>query len=172
MRANVLKMIRCRLLPSLFRPAPAQPFQPAARLPPARSGVLRKREYSLRVLTVKVVVAPGRCAAALRPNSLRRRTDSGDTYSQVLVEHDGRPCRARREPRRVEVGAGRREAVGVLTPRTQPLQHAAIIHIYTLHVQCRACRSSLICKRFSACRVWSRRHESGTRLALTYTHSH
>ena len=37
-------------------------------------------------------------------------------YAQVLVEHDGRPGRARREPRRVEVGADRRHAVGALQP--------------------------------------------------------
>jgi hypothetical protein len=54
---------------------------------------------------------PGRCAApklSATADGLRRYCE----YSQVLVEHNGRPGRARREPRRVEVGAQRCHPVG------------------------------------------------------------
>ncbi len=56
---------------------------------------------------------PVRCAApklSATADGLGRYCE----YSQVLVEHDGRPSPARREPRRMEVGAERRKAVGAL----------------------------------------------------------
>jgi hypothetical protein len=57
---------------------------------------------------------PVRCAApklSATADGLGRDCEYCE-YSQVLVEHDGRPGQARREPRRVEVGANRRHAVG------------------------------------------------------------
>ncbi len=87
---------------------------PSAFTPPAGAvvpvGVLRARKNSLGVLPVEVLVSP----QYVRNPKLKALPASRRycEYAQVLVDHDGRPGRARREPRWVEVGAHRRNAVG------------------------------------------------------------